>query len=248
MSKNTCFREPFEKQHVKRAQGQFKYASQQLYHINWSLPSQLNWKIFRLLTCQIVGLLVKTLATDEKYPILNRENLRIPIQMQLSQKQKNFSQFFTAFLKSKSNFEYFYIKMTLTAFAFPKLQTPNTWLDKSLKSPVAPLSLLKSASQTVYNIHWPLPSQISWKKSLLLRCKILGLLVNTLASDEKYLVLHSDNLTIPIQMQLSQKQKSLSEFLDAFWKSMLNFEYFEKKNDPHSFCISEIADSENVVR
>ena len=73
--------------------------------------------------------------------------------MQLSQKQKNFSQFFTAFLKSKSNFEYFYIKMTLTAFAFPKLQTPHTWLDKSLKSPVAPLSLLKSASQTVYNIH-----------------------------------------------------------------------------------------------
>ena len=49
-------------------------------------------------------------------------------------------------------------------------------------------------------------------------------------------------------MQLSQKQKSLSEFFDAFWKSMLNFEYFEKKNDPHSFCISEIADSENVVR
>ena len=248
MSKNTCFREPFEKQHVKRAQGQFKYASQQLYHINWSLPSQLNWKIFRLLTCQIVGLLVKTLATDEKYPILNRENLRIPIQMQLSQKQKNFSQFFTAFLKSKSNFEYFYIKMTLTAFAFPKLQTPNTWLDKSLKSPVAPLSLLKSASQTVYNIHWPLPSQISWKKSLLLRCKILGLLVNTLASDEKYLVLHSDNLTIPIQMQLCQKKENISQIFAAFLKSRFKFKHFEKRVDSHTFFIFEVTVSENVVR
>ena len=79
-------------------------------------------------------------------------------------------------------------------------------------------------------------------------CLILAHLVNTSATNEKYPSLNRENLTIPIQMQLSQKQKSLSEFLDAFWKSMLNFEYFEKKNDPHSFCISEIADSENVVR
>ena len=49
-------------------------------------------------------------------------------------------------------------------------------------------------------------------------------------------------------MQLSQKQKTFSEFLAAFLKSRLNFEYFEKKGDPHRFCISEITDSENVVR
>ena len=33
-----------------------------------------------------------------------------------------------------------------------------------------------------------------------------------------------------------------------FLKSGLNFEYFEKKDDPQSFCISAIMDSENVVR
>ena len=49
-------------------------------------------------------------------------------------------------------------------------------------------------------------------------------------------------------MQLSQKQKTFSEFLAPFLKSILNFEYFEKKEDPHRFCISEITDSENVVR
>ena len=27
--------------------------------------------------------------------------------------------------------------MTLTAFVFPKLQTPKTWLDKRLESPVS---------------------------------------------------------------------------------------------------------------
>ena len=49
-------------------------------------------------------------------------------------------------------------------------------------------------------------------------------------------------------MELSQKGIRSSQFLAAFWKSRLNFEHFEKKDDPHSFCPSEITDSENVVR
>ena len=56
--------------------------------------------------------------------------------MESSQKQKNFSQFFSAFLKSKLNFEDFEKKMTLIDFVCPKLPTPKTWLDKCLKSPV----------------------------------------------------------------------------------------------------------------
>ena len=51
-----------------------------------------------LLTYQILGLLVKTLATDEKYPVLKRDNLTIPSQMQLSPKLKTFYEFFAAFL------------------------------------------------------------------------------------------------------------------------------------------------------
>ena len=39
--------------------------------------------------------------------LLNRDNLRQPIQMQLSQKQKLFSQFFPVILKSRLNFEHF---------------------------------------------------------------------------------------------------------------------------------------------
>ena len=109
-------------------------------------------------------------------------------------------------------------------------------------------TLLKSASQYRHHIHRSLPRKSSWKKSLLLTCQILGLLVNTLATDEKYPVLNRDNLTIPIQMQLSQKQKTFSEFFAAFLKSRLNFKYFLKKDDPPRFCIFEITDSENVVR
>ena len=73
-------------------------------------------------------------------------------------------------------------------------------------------------------------------------------LVNTLAADEKYPFLNRDNLTIPIQMQLSQKQKKFSQILATFLKSKLNLEYFRKKDDPHSFCISEITESENVIK
>ena len=79
-------------------------------------------------------------------------------------------------------------------------------------------------------------------------CKILGVLVNILATDEKYLVLHRENLTIPIQMQLSQKQKKFSEFFAAFLKFILDFKHFEKKDDPHRLCIFEVTDSQMVVR
>ena len=74
------------------------------------------------------------------------------------------------------------------------------------------------------------------------------MLVNALAADDKFPVLNKDNLMIPIQSQLSQKQRTFSQFLAAFLKYRLNFEYFEKKDDPNRFCISEITDSENGVR
>ena len=47
------------------------------------------------------------LTVDDKYSLFNRDNLRRPIQMQLSQKQKTFSKFIAAFLKAGLNFEHF---------------------------------------------------------------------------------------------------------------------------------------------
>ena len=49
---------------------------------------------------------VNTLTVDDKYSLLNRDNLRQPIQTKLSQKHKAFSQFFLAFSKSTLNFEH----------------------------------------------------------------------------------------------------------------------------------------------
>ena len=67
-----------------------------------------------------------------------------------------------------------------------------------------------------------------------MRHKILGLFVNTLAVDDKHYLLNRDNLTQPIQIQLSQKQKIFSEYFFAFLKSILNFKHLPRKDDPHS--------------
>ena len=70
--------------------------------------------------------------------------------------------------------------------------------------------------------------------SLLVIHKILRLFVNTLRVDDKPFLLNGDNLTQPIQMQLSQKQKTFPEFFFEFLKSLLNFKHLPKKDDPRS--------------
>ena len=45
-------------------------------------------------------------------------------------------------------------------------------------------------------------------------------------------------------MQISIKSKTFSRFFIASMKSMLNSEYFEKKDQSHSLNITEIIDCE----
>ena len=73
---------------------------------------------------------------------------------------------------------------------------------------------------------------------MLVPCKTLRLFVNTFTADYKYSFPNRDNLMQPIQILLSQKRKHHSRFFFAFFKSTLNFEDFQKKDDPHSRCIS----------
>ena len=55
-----------------------------------------------------------------------------------------------------------------------------------------------------------------------------------MTADDKYSLLNRDNLKQPIPTQLSQKQKSFPQFFLDFSKSTLNFDHFQKKDDPHS--------------
>ena len=64
--------------------------------------------------------------------------------------------------------------------------------------------------------------------------KILRLVLKTLRVEEKHYLLARENLTQPVQMQLSEKQKTFLEYLFAFLKSILNFKHLPKKDEPHS--------------
>ena len=78
---------------------------------------------------------------------------------------------------------------------------------------------------------------------MLVLYKFLRLLVKTLTDDDKYSLLYRENLTQPIQIPLYQKQKIFFHFFSSL-KSKLNFAHFQKKDDPHSRCVSQITVSE----
>ena len=50
-----------------------------------------------------------------------------------------------------------------------------------------------------------------------------------------------------IQMDFSQKQKIFSEISSAFYKSALNFKYFQKKMTPIASVFPKLPNSKNVV-
>ena len=97
MSKKSCFRGPFDKQHGKVNQTMLKSERHQRYHFFSSLCRQLSWKKSVLVICKVLRMFVNVLNADDKCFLLNRDNLRRPIQKQLSEKQKTFLRFFLKF-------------------------------------------------------------------------------------------------------------------------------------------------------
>ena len=75
-------------------------------------------------------------------------------------------------------------------------------------------------------------------------CEISRLFPKTLSANGKYSLHNRNNLTQPIQMQLSRKEKTFLQFFAAFLKSSLNFENFQRKDDSHSLGICKITESE----
>ena len=146
-------------------------------------------------------------------------------------------------------------KMTLMADVFPILLTPkNVVRSMSKKSRFkrsfekqhgkGAQTLLKFEWQHLYHIYWSLWRQLTCKKSLLVICKISRLFPNTLSGVGRYSLLNTDNLTQLVQKQLSRNQKTISQFFCAVLKSSWHFEHFQKKDDPHGWCISDITDPE----
>ena len=130
--------------------------------------------------------------------------------------------------------------MTFIARVFPKLRTRNNLVRSMPKKSCFKGSfekqlgkcaetLLKCQGQLLYHIYWSLFRQLSYKRSLLVICKISRLFINTLSADGKYSLFNRDNLTQPILMELSRKKNTFSGAFSPFLKSSLNFGHFLKK-------------------
>ena len=84
---------------------------------------------------------------------------------------------------------------------------------------------------------------MSWKKSVLVRSKILGLFVNTLTAEYMYSGRNMQTFTQQVQTPLSLKQKTFSGFFNCLSEIYMIWRTFSKKGDSASLSISEIINS-----
>ena len=69
--------------------------------------------------------------------------------------------------------------------------------------------------------------------SPLLSLEILYVFLNTLTAEAKYPIEHWENFQLLVQMQLSEKRETFSEFFVPFLESTSNFKHFKGKDDGH---------------
>ena len=117
------FRAHFDSEHIKASQTLIKSAWQHFYHTFRSLLPRYTCKKSLLVVFEPLGLFLKTLTADDKYSLRKSENLRDPIEMQLYNILKTFSQHFAQLVQSTSTFKHFERKIFLLPYVFSKLPT-----------------------------------------------------------------------------------------------------------------------------
>ena len=148
-------------------------------------------------------------------------------------KGKTFSKFLSHFWILHQILDILKEKMIVIANAFPKLQTLKIFVRKLCKEHPfrtsfssqhvkASQMLAKSAWERFYLVFFSFSGKLIWKTSPLVLDEILGVFVNTLTTDSKYHVQGCENLQLPIQMHLSEKRKTFSEFFVWFLDSTSN--------------------------
>ena len=87
---------------------------------------------------KVSGLFFNTLTAEQKYSLLNRDNLRLPIEMHLSFKRKTFSQLFLDNFEMQIKSLKFSKKKWLSQLIYSRnYALGKPWLNKSLKSSIS---------------------------------------------------------------------------------------------------------------
>ena len=79
---------------------------------------------------EILGVFLNTLTADGKYRVQDCGNMQLPIQMQLTEKEKTFSEIFIPFLYLTQILNILKEMMMVIANVFSKLQTVKTFVKK----------------------------------------------------------------------------------------------------------------------
>ena len=122
ISKKRRFRTRFDSQHFKASEIFVKSPWEHFYHVFASFSGKLIWKISPLVLGEILGVFVNTLTAKGMYPVQDSENFPLPIQMQLSEKWKRFSQFLFHFLNLQNTLNILKGKIIVIANVFPNLE------------------------------------------------------------------------------------------------------------------------------
>ena len=173
--------------------------------------------------------------------------------------KKTFPNFFPHFWNLVEIWNIFKKKLTLIADVFTKFFTPKDMVKSMPKKfhfgasvekqyGKCTQTLLKFEGHFVYHIFWSMQRELSYKKFLLVICKISRLFPNTLTADGKYSLLDRDNLTQRIQMELSQKQKTFPNFLPHFWNVVEIWNIFKKKLTLIADVFPKVWTPKNMVR
>ena len=177
--------------------------------------------------------------------------------MHLSQNQKLFSQFSSAFLKWRLNFQHFEkISWPSKLIYFRKYGLGKTWFHKYLKSPVledsAICNIVNSPKHCWYLLdstfviinyyceeNWVGKSLPEWY------VKSKDCFFVTLPAEDRYSLLNRDNLTAPIQMPLPNY---IIKFFLRFWNLYRILNIFQKTMALKAYYFQKYETAKDVVR
>ena len=112
-----------------------------------------------------------------------------------------------------------------------------------------PQTLLKSESQLLYHNSWWLWRQLTWKKSALVMCKILGLFVNTLTADDKNSLVNRDNFNaIDSDAIVSEIKKLFLLLFCIFWIKINLWTFWKKKMTLIVYVFQKLETAKDLVR
>ena len=131
-------------------------------------------------------------------------------------RKKTFSEFFTAFLRSTSNFQHFEKKMSLIAHGFPKLRIAKDVVRWISKKPSFRTTFdsqhAKGDQKGFYQISSSVWGKLRCKRSLLAMFQVVGLFVNTLTANGKYSFLNRGIYRNQFKCNYLRNKKTFSEF------------------------------------